>query len=251
MRRSVVLAVLLPLLAPAPAAAQKAKTTMVRGTVIADNGDPIPRAEVFFVGTALRAITRDDGSFQFDTVPAGRYWFGTRRIGYVPVATSVTIDAGKPRLFRVELEALPANLTPVEVRASSGYDSGPMAEFGRRRRVAWGHFITKDDIARERPHRISWMVQRYMPWVRFDVFDYAAFSSFTERRHSFAGRQANCAPGISVNGGIPWGGWAVNDFQPDEVEALEIYAGRSTRLPIEFQHSPYTACGLVVVWLKR
>ena len=44
-------------------------------------------------------------------------------------------------------------------------------------------------------------------------------------------------------------GWAVNDFQPGSVEALEIYR-RSGDIPAEFGMPNQAGCGLVVVWLR-
>jgi hypothetical protein len=45
------------------------------------------------------------------------------------------------------------------------------------------------------------------------------------------------------------GGWAVNDFRPDDVEALEVYRGDSN-LPVELSGWPVGCGGLVVVWTK-
>ena len=45
-------------------------------------------------------------------------------------------------------------------------------------------------------------------------------------------------------------GWAVNDFKPDEVEALEVYRGGLSSLPVEYGMGGRSSCGLVMVWLK-
>ena len=237
---------------PAPASGQE-NTVVVRGVVRATNGDPIPRAEVFIVGTPFRAITGDDGAFHMDSVKIGRYWIGTRRIGYEPVAASITLERRKNRNLQFTLEALPATLSPVEVQAQSGLSSNRLRDFDRRRRFNWGHFVTRDDIERRNSGRLSWIVQGYLPWVNPMVLDNPSYGDFypsMTRHASSAMRQSNCPPAISIDGGPPLIGWSVNDFQPEQVEALEVYAGRSSRIPMEFSHYSQTGCGLIVVWRR-
>ena len=66
---------------------------------------------------------------------------------------------------------------------------------------------------------------------------------------SFGGqRTSDCPPAVAVNGSSASPGLAVNDFKPDEIEALEIYGGRSA--PSEYDAGGRNSCGLVIVWLK-
>ena len=44
------------------------------------------------------------------------------------------------------------------------------------------------------------------------------------------------------------GGWAVNDFRPEDVEALEVYRS-GYQMPMEFAGWDLP-CGLVVVWTQ-
>jgi hypothetical protein len=66
--------------------------------------------------------------------------------------------------------------------------------------------------------------------------------------HASSDSRSACAPLVSLNGASPIGAWAVNDFNPDDVEALEVY--RDRHVPMELQRSVDTSCGLVVIWLK-
>lgn len=66
-------------------------TGTVRSAV---TGDVIPGAEVEVLGTPLKAVTNENGSFQV-VVPEGRYQVRITASGYQPQISSVTITAGE------------------------------------------------------------------------------------------------------------------------------------------------------------
>jgi hypothetical protein len=243
------LAMCATLLAASPAWAQK--TAVVTGTVRDEHGDPIVEADVSVIKTSLHAYTDVNGAFRIEGVPDGKYWLGVRRLGFEPVAHSMTISGNTARKMDVEMNVLPVKLSPVEVKAKSGYTDRWMNDFDRRRRSAFGHFITRDDIEQRNPTRLSWLVQMYFPRLSSTAFDYSPWEA--ESYAPFGGGRTigvRCAPAVSVNGSTPRLGWALNDFQPSEVEAMEVYRPTIGEMPMEFQMIRGTQCGVVVVWLR-
>ncbi len=227
------------------------------GTVRDAQGKPITLADVLVSGTELRARTSESGAFRFESVPAGKRWVVVRRLGYEPVAHALTLERGKNRDVAVTLDQLPQSLPATVVEARSGY-TDRYGDFYRRSRSAWGNFITRDDIERENPPQLGWMVQRYLPFYDSRSMDEPAFfgqdfgSFATARGFSRFGSSLGrvCPPAVSVDGKPSFGGWAVNDFRPDEVEAVEVYRAGIARIPIEFERYPGTSCGLVIIWTR-
>jgi hypothetical protein len=246
--RSFASAVSLALLTPGVVAAQ---FVTIRGTVRDTAGVVIPQAEVWLIGKDHKALSAENGSFTLKDVRAGKYWLGVRRLGYEPIALSLTINGDRTQ--DVEMWPLAQRLSAVEVREQSGLTSAPFSAFEMRRWTQWGWFLTRDDLERLRPVRLGYAIQPYMPWLLPEAFDHApvergAFATRATGRN--IGRGA-CAPAVSLNGTPAVAGWAVNDFFPDEVEAVEIYRNRDSRIPYEFWSMPGArTCGLVVVWTK-
>ena len=249
-------------LAASPALGQRGKGT-VAGVVKDSRGTPIEGAEVMVVGADRKTVTGEGGAFRLDSVPEGRYWVGVRRLGFEPLAFSMTLQKNKLREYSVELDPLPQGLDTVKVVARSGFSGRQARDFDRRRLAGWGSFLTRDDIERENPPELSWMVgprlwlapsslqMSQMEWATMVGIMDVGSSSFGALSRSQSLSNRGCPPTVSINGGAASPGWAVNDFRPNDVEAVEIYrSGSIARVPVDFMNARGSACGVVVVWLR-
>jgi protocatechuate 3,4-dioxygenase beta subunit len=262
MRRSSRIALTL-LLAAVPASAQTAKAArplpVMRGAVQDTSGKPLEGAQIEILGLDRTVTTPAGGAYRIDEIKPGKYWVAVRRIGFAPLHTALNFNPGDDRRIVFQLEPLPQYLPDVEVRAEDARWARRYQDFLWRSHSAFGHFLTRDDIERAHPSYLSDVVRRYLPFTTTESFFTAYFPdpsglmnrvaslgpSDASRRAAEAGR---CAPSVSVNGSRPWGGWAVNDFRPEDVEAIEVY--RNIRqLPAEFVGWGVGCGGLVVVWL--
>jgi hypothetical protein len=224
-----------------PAAAR----TILRGTVQDLSGAPLEGAEVEVLGVGRKATTPATGAYRL-RVPGGRSWVIVRRIGYEPLRVALTFEPGKERRITFQLGRQPQRLADVEVMSEKLWERR-YADFLWRSRLAWGRFLTRDDIANARPSVLSDVVRRYLPYVSSQAFDLGPLGG-VGMLHASSTVRSTCAPLVSLNGASPIGAWAVNDFNPDDVEALEVY--RDRHVPMELQNTVTSACGLVVVWLK-
>ena len=235
-------------LAAAAAAADAQQRASLRGAVRAEGGAALEMAEVLLFGTQVSTRTDEAGAFTLRDVAPGKYFVGVRRLGFEPLVFTLNLDRGKEREITVELTPLPTTLSPVKIEAASDFNRARYADLLFRRRTAWGTFITRDDIERQRPYSVATLVASYLPGVSPAALesggDFARAGRFAGYRSSY-----NCAPALSINGGTPMPGWPLNTFDPDEIEALEIYRGRSTRLPVQFE-GPYSGCGVIVLWMR-
>lgn len=259
--RPAITAALLGLLAWAgTAAAQGSKPSkplpILRGAIQDTAGKPLDGALIEIVGLKRRLFTPSSGAFRFDEVKPGKYWVVARRIGYAPLQTALTLKSGDDREIVFQLDPLPHVLPEELVKGDDAAWQRRYGDFVTRSRGAFGNFLTRDDIEQARPHYLGDVVRRHMPFTPSDAFFNPAFADFDRtfagyRRLGQSTRSAasrGCSPLVSVNGGTPSGVWAVNDFRPSDVEAVEIYRG-NRMMPAQFDMWG-TECGLVVVWTR-
>lgn len=86
------------------------------GNVKDASGQPIAGAEVVLSELGREATTANDGSFQFEDVPAGRYTVVVRRVGYASDAEIVTLPASNA--LDLTLDATPILVDPVTITAT-------------------------------------------------------------------------------------------------------------------------------------
>lgn len=257
---------LLPALAlatfTAAAAAQKTPKPLpvMRGSIQDTLGRGIEGAQIEIVGLDRTVTTPGSGSYRFNDIKPGRYWVIARRIGYQPLKAALTFEPGDDREIVFQLEPLAYNLPDVKVRAENKKWERQYRDFvWRSRSSLHGRFLTRDDIERSHASVLGDAVRRYLPFLSSEAF-YTPFypdpfaSAWGRQEIGWVSSRASsfnrvCSPAVSLNGAPPSGGWAVNDFRPDDVEAVEVYR-RSNEVPIEFATNAGAACGLVVVWTR-
>lgn len=240
-------------LVAAPAAAQPPKPVSAVSGTVTDGTRPLAEATVEVFGTKLTQVTGPNGAFRFDSLKPGPYWLRVRRIGFAPITFTTTLRTDDTRDLQIQLEATPYQLPELQVQG--GMTKWLYNEFRWRKAGAWGKFFTRDDIAQLRPYDLVALVQRGLPRLtRSDIeavnWDTPAFNPYGAAGWA-SGPAGLCPPQISFNGGTPWPGRSLTDFQLDEVEAVEVYGSR--HLPIEFQNPGFGSggsCGLVVVWVR-
>src|SRR5262249_2729965 len=110
-------------------------TGVITGKVIdSTTRQPIVSAAVAVTGTTLGALSRADGGFTINGVPAGAQRVRITRIGYGPQDQQVTVTAGSTSNLDVALSAIAANLSAVVV---TGYGT-------QRREAITGSVSTVD-----------------------------------------------------------------------------------------------------------
>lgn len=256
------------LTAPGAAAAQAAKSAqprplpVLRGSVQDTLGQPLEGAQVEILGEKETTTTGVNGDYRVEGIKPGKYWVVVRRIGYAPLRAALSFNRGDDRRIVFQLEPMAQNLPDVVVRAEDGRWMRRYQDFVWRSKSSFGRFLTRDDIERAHANYLSDVVRRYLPWTTSDAFFTPYFpdpsglmarldgSGATRSGSLIAARNGrNCSPAVSVNGARPVGGWAVNDFRPEDVEAIEVYR-RSFDMPLEFSGWDGGCGGLVVVWLR-
>ncbi|HVF38450.1 MAG TPA: carboxypeptidase regulatory-like domain-containing protein [Gemmatimonadaceae bacterium] len=88
----------------------------VTGTVMAEAGFPLPYSTVTIDAIGRERFTDQTGTFTYYAVPAGKYRVRIRQLGYIPVDTSITVQAGMARVSFV-MSKIATALAEVQVSA--------------------------------------------------------------------------------------------------------------------------------------
>jgi len=103
----------------APMAAQEPPGGRVAGSVTA-GGTPLGGATVRLLELHLDEDTHENGTFDFDGVPPGRYTLVIQRIGYRPETRTVEVTAASSPALQIEMTPAVFQLAPVVVTGTIG-----------------------------------------------------------------------------------------------------------------------------------
>jgi hypothetical protein len=214
------------------------------GLVRDSAGHGIPGAEVRARGNVVVAISNDSGRFHVGQMPIGARGVFVRRLGFapqrVPIRTSL---AGSVDSVDVVLTAVAHSLAAVE--AEDPHDSlsrKVLAEFWERRARGFGKFVTRDEIERKGATRFVDVVRSVSG---LSIMNYRGHQEIRFRGAAIG--SANCPPQYWVDG-IPLERGSAEEFTPENVEAIELYASPATTPPQFNTRSP--TCGTVVIWSR-
>jgi hypothetical protein len=210
----------------------------VRGIVVDSVGTPLGGAEVRAVGTTLLVITSDSGVFRVE-LPAGPIVFAVRRLGYEPSTFLATLRPGRTNGVTLVLHGTVQALPGVVV-AEQG-EQGWLRTFNERSGTQQGTFITRADIETARARLTTDLLRRRAPSVQV-----VATRGGGTRVYMRGNSARRCPPQLFVHT-TPYSG-EVDDFPPDVIEAIEVYAG-SSEVPPELNIGR-AMCGAIVIWTR-
>lgn len=215
----------------------------VTGKVVNRSGVPVANARVGLMGASAATMTKSNGEFVLDSLPAGTQALVVRQIGYAPTEVPVELSSRTPARVTVQLGVLVPELSPVEVISRREEGLQKVGFLDRKRTSAGGHFITQEELERRKPIKFS-DVLRTTPGMRVTESNGQAMITATRSA------QGNGCVTVYVDG-APWQQLDPGDLdtfvQPNEVAAVEVYNGAS--IPPQFS-TPGQSCAAVVVWTK-
>jgi hypothetical protein len=234
----------------ARAAAGQEAAVRIRGVVVEEiTGHAISGALVIIAETGDSAVADRDGRFAFTARRAGIFAVEARQLGFRPVRATFELDVGESAEITFTLAAEATALPEVVVEGTPLVHPS-MVEFFRRKAEGHGHFITREDIERERPMLMSDLLDQ-VPGVRIDCkLGRQCWIDMGRAQPSLVGRSV-CHVQYFVDGvryGSPAEEVDINSFRPEDIEGVEVYRGASGVPP------RYTGrdarCGVVLIWLR-
>ncbi|MGH7617901.1 MAG: carboxypeptidase regulatory-like domain-containing protein [Gemmatimonadaceae bacterium] len=233
-----------PLSAQRPDSARRDSTPAVLlGRVTDSAGVGLPGAEItLFHAGGVRAITGDSGQFRLTGLAPGTSVFNVRRLGFEPASFTAVLRAGRTHRATMRLTASPHPLATVAV-SDTASNSHWLDAFDRRKSDSRGAFFTREDIVKKGA-RMGTDIVRSVPGVRLAPIRGGGGNQVIMNRGA-GGR--TCLPTMYVQG-LPYSG-TLDDFNADDIEALEVYVGIS-EIPPEFDKNGRGICGVIVVWTR-
>jgi hypothetical protein len=217
-------------------------TARVFGKVVNKNGAPVAGARVGLMGNSAATLTRTNGDFVLDSLPAGTQALVVRQIGYTPTEVPVDLSSRAPARVTVKLGAFVPELSAVEVVAVREQGLQKVGFLDRKRRSAGGYFLGPEQLEKRNALRFT-DVMRTVPGIR--VSEQNGQAMLTPSR----GATNGCV--TIVVDGAKWQQLEPGDLdtfvRPNEVAAVEVYNGPS--VPPEFA-TPGQDCSAIVVWTK-
>ena len=226
--------------APRP---QPRGSARVFGKVVNRNGAPVVGARVGLMGTSAATLTRTNGDFVLDSLPAGTQALVVRQIGYRPTEVAIDLSSRAPSRVTVQLGAFVPELSPVEVVSRRDDGLQKVGFLDRKRNSAGGYFLGPEQLDKRNALKFS-DILRATPGIR--VSESNGQATITSSRST----QGNGCVTMFVDGS-QWQQIAPGDLdsfvQPNEVAAIEVYSGAA--VPAQFA-TPGQSCAAVVVWTK-
>jgi hypothetical protein len=243
------------------------------GIVVADSSlRPLADAEVGIPALALSARSNSRGEFRLTNVPPGTHDIVARRVGYGALSSPMTFSPNGEEERRLVLRPLTV-LDSIDVTATR--TDPRLLDFEDNRRLGLGHFFTRDDLDKNIGRKMGDVLsltpglgvvrggarayvlsKRYV--VPISAIGKGAKGSATLWEpgplEKLQGMVTGCYAQVWIEGqlmnpGQPTEPYDVNSIAPDQIEALEYYAGPS-QTPSKYAKLNST-CGVLVIHLRR
>jgi hypothetical protein len=221
-----------------------AQSRALVGLVRDSSGRGIPGAEVRARGNVVVAQSDDSGRFHVAQMPEGARGVFVRRLGFAPARVRITPSAGLTDSVLVTLAHVVQQLPELTVQEyHDSLSHAVLAGFWERRARGFGKFVTRDDIEQRGTSEFVELM-RSVPGVSIQNYRGRRDIRF---RGAVGSMFRDCRPQYWVDG-VPLEGGSAEEFSPDNVEAVELYASPATTPP-QFSTRDRT-CGTVVVWTR-
>jgi hypothetical protein len=215
------------------------KGTQLAGTVTTMDGAPVSGVRVGLDGTARNVVTDTLGHFLLPSLPAGSQTAEFRRVGFAALRRAVELRRGDVTHVDVTLTERVVTIDSVQVVGRPA-DADPTGFLQRREQIRGGYFFDHGEIHARATQKLS-DVLRMTPALYV-----SSSGEVSVRRNVHNSIQSGCSIQYYVDG-VPYAG-ALNDFQPDDIEYMEVYPDGAS-IPIQFGGAR-GACGVIVLWTR-
>lgn len=237
------------------------------------SADQRPLADASVTLPTLGLLTRTDslGRYHFAAVPSGSHPIVVRAPGYQPDSGVVTLG-DQPTVYRNV--ALRRIATLEEVRVAGGRPiPAQMRGFEERRARGEGHFVTRDDLAKDAHRQTGEIIAKLAPGVRLRRGSSRAWATngrttsgatcamckeqqVLDPADKAMGAKPACYMDVYLDGALVYnsaqrGGaplWDLNSMRPDQIEGVEVYTG-AAQTPPQFNRTS-GGCGVVLIWTR-
>lgn len=216
----------------------------ISGLVRNEAGDALSGAQVMVWGSGNTTTTRDNGRFAITGLPAGTQTVEVRYVGFAPKRAIVDLASGRSVSTTITMSERADVLDGMIVYGVDRQLANDLEGFNQRRKLGFGHFITRTDIERQSPIRFTDLF-RSSPGLRIVSTGGLDYSLVASHGSSSGGV---CRPLIFINGVRLANSEGLDMMvDPHEVAGVEIYNGVG-ETPPQFKGGLNGECGTVAIW---
>lgn len=220
--------------------------------------DGVGEAEVVLADSAGqivgRTISERSGRFIVRLPEAGIFVLTLTRLGYATGDSAVVhLETDQTRYLEIELQPEALGLPGFTVRGDPQLPQLERTGFYHRRDYGRGKFLDPGDIQGKRVIQTSEYLRR-VSFMRLETRGISLEPVVNRGVQSLRPGGSACYPdvvldGMKVREGGPTLFLSFDDIvAPQDVEAMEVYAGGAT---VPRQWLSHSGCGLIVIWTKR
>lgn len=222
----------------------------VVGRVTDQEGIPIPGVEVRVLRSSRSAITSDSGTFRLYGLTPGLHDLALRRLGFTPDTFTINVLAADSTVVALSLERRVQVLAADTIEAARVHRRLVVTGFEDRRKAGFApqsQFITREDIERENPIRLSDMFKRMAGRAQ------QCKDAGTVFLDGVLTMQPTAVYGLRTAGARRQSGRydAIDFVQPVEVVGVEVYVGSQVPPQFNITRRPTgdRSC-VVVIWTR-
>jgi carboxypeptidase family protein len=242
-----------------------AGSAVANGRVVGPNGQPLAGAILTVAGSAVRAQTRNDGTFTLAGLPSGTQSLSVSAIGYAPATIALSLAASTPWSGVIRLTTTANALETVHVSAQRLAEGYARVGFTERQHRGVGTFMTYDDVLRKHPLTTTDLFVD-VPGLYVDRSVNPPIITGGRGRTSLKAASGACVdlyvdghrvmlPPIDADAATADSGSPTHyiplvidqEVEPQDVVAVEVYNNADT--PVQFMNVE-KSCQVIVVWTR-
>jgi hypothetical protein len=231
-------------------AAPQASGQAVSGKLVDQfTNQPIAGANITLTSAGGQSLNRtvktgNDGSFSITAPAPGTYRLRANIAGYVNAVTpAIDLNPGETVNIIWRLLAGVVQLRPVAIVSTTRKSGGNSGFEQRAQSRAFGTFITRDQIEKQRPFQVSDLL-RTIPGLEV-LPSGRAFGNVVRTIEG-------CTPAVFLDGvHFPLMGESIDDIvNPMSLDGIEVYP-HAAEVPPEFMVPGRGNCGVIALWTRR
>jgi hypothetical protein len=215
----------------------------VMGKIVDKLGKPLSGARVALQGGGTVVISKANGDFVLDSLPAGTQALEVRKLGYAAADQPVELSSNTPANTTITLGDFVPTLAVMRTEAAQDRALSDIGYLQRKKSSASGYFMDGNVINHD---ALSFSdVMRVAPGLRISPNGDGRTYSITDSRGSGGGGCVNYfVDGFQWTSLVPGD---IDDYvKPNELVAIEVYHGTGT--PPQYTVAGQSSCATIVAW---
>jgi len=201
------------------------QTAAISGRVRSTNGDPLGGIEVSIYGSAVKAISSQDGAYRLDGIEPGQVTLQVRGGGFVPQQRVLTVRAGEVNTQDFRMEHITASVEVIESLKEYHIEETSLATHMPTPLIDLPESVQvyPNQLIQDRAVVEGNDLYRNVSGLNQSTYSAMVFRGFTERSILFNGARGN--PYGSLDGDVNNSGFSTTQIRLTNIQRVEVLKG--------------------------